>query len=207
MRSLVKNAMYDRIPGVLRRGPTHVKRVALTFDDGPDHMTEQYLDVLDRLGVPATFFLIGENIANRPALVREYIRRGHQIAGHSYDHTRFPELGNEALLEQCARTEQALGAQLTERAWIRPPHGTLDARTLVTLLAGGYTIAMWSFDSQDYDIKEAEQLVAGAKAIRAGDVILMHEGQDWTLAALPGIVETLREQGLELVTMHDLFAR
>jgi peptidoglycan/xylan/chitin deacetylase (PgdA/CDA1 family) len=120
VRNLVKQAVYDRMPGVLRRGSVERKRVALTFDDGPDHLTMEYLAVLDRLGVPATFFLVGEALAARPHLVREYIRRGHQVAGHGYDHTRFTELSRDALLEQCARTDQALGPQFTGRPSVRP---------------------------------------------------------------------------------------
>ena len=61
MRSLVKNALFDRVPGLLRRAPANVKRVALTFDDGPDTWTARYLDTLDDLGVPATFFVCGAN--------------------------------------------------------------------------------------------------------------------------------------------------
>src|ERR1700755_587774 len=120
VRSLVKsarNAMFDVLPGVVRRGPTVANRVALTFDDGPDHMTEQYLDLLDQLGVPATFFLIGKRALKRPDLVRAYVRRGHQIAGHGFDHARFTKLSRHALLDQCARTEDALGGQLSGKPW------------------------------------------------------------------------------------------
>ncbi len=203
---LAKNALYDHVPGVVRRGSLESKRVALTFDDGPDVLTIEYLETLDRLGVPGTFFLVGENIAARPQLVREYIRRGHQIAGHGYDHTRFPELGREALIEQCARTERALGPQLAGQPWVRPPHGTLDPGTFVTLVAAGYTIALWSFDSHDYELKEPSTLARNCEQIRNGDVVLLHEGQRWTLDALPAIVSRLRAEGFECVTMHDLFA-
>src|SRR5262245_38398958 len=105
VRTLVKNALFDRLPGVLRRGRATAKRVALTFDDGPDHLTERYLDVLDELAIPATFFAVGEHAVARPDLIREYMRRGHQVASHGYDHTRFTKLGRRALLDQCARTE------------------------------------------------------------------------------------------------------
>lgn len=208
VRALVKNVVFDRLPGTLRKGPAAAKRVALTFDDGPDDMTEQYLDLLDDLGVPATFFLIGENCVKRPDLVREYVRRGHQIAGHGYDHTRFPKLGRKDLLEQCARTETALGGQTTGRPWVRPPHGALGAGNMVTLLAAGYTIALWSVSSCDYEVRTAEGLVAtcGPDKVSGGDVLLFHEGQQWTLNALPRIVTALHAAGLECVTMQDLFA-
>jgi len=209
VRALVKNAVIDRIPGVLRRGPSTSRRVALTFDDGPDALTPRYLDLLDELGVLATFFLIGSRAEAHPELVREYLRRGHQVASHGYDHARFPKLSRRALLDQCARTDRALGGQLTGRSWVRPPHGSLDAAALVTLVAAGYTVAMWSLDSCDYSEREPDTLAqrCAPGAVIAGDVLLFHEGQDWTLAALPRIVTALHAAGLECVTMHDLFAR
>ena len=96
VRALVKNVVFDRVPGLLRRGPSASKRVALTFDDGPDGMTSRYLELLDDLGVPATFFVLGELAAKHPDLVRDYLRRGHQVAGHGYDHTRFTKLVRSA---------------------------------------------------------------------------------------------------------------
>jgi peptidoglycan-N-acetylglucosamine deacetylase len=206
VRAFVKNAVFDAFPGVVRRGLPSVKRVALTFDDGPDHMTEQYLDLLDELGIPATFFLIGQLAADNPELVREYLRRGHQIAGHGFDHTRFNRLGRRALLDQCGRTAAALGGQFSGRPWVRPPHGSLDATSLLNLVASGYTVAMWSFDSRDYNLTDPTELVAQCAGITAGDVVLLHEGQQWTLDALPRIVENLDAAGLECVTMHDLLA-
>jgi peptidoglycan/xylan/chitin deacetylase (PgdA/CDA1 family) len=206
VRAFMKNAVFDAFPGVLRRGPAGVRRVALTFDDGPDDMTEPYLDMLDQLGVPATFFLIGNRALDRPEIVREYRRRGHQIAGHGFDHARFTKLSRRALLDQCARTEDALGGQLSGRPWVRPPHGSLDASSLVNLVASGYTVAMWSLDACDYKIQEPSQIADHCARASAGDVLLFHEGQQWTLDALPRIVDAIHEAGLECVTMHDLFA-
>jgi peptidoglycan-N-acetylglucosamine deacetylase len=204
--SRVKNAVFDVMPGVLRRGPTASKRVALTFDDGPDHMTARYLDVMDELGVPGTFFLLGDRAVNHPDLVRAYVRRGHQIAGHGFDHKRFTKLGRRALLDQCDRTDLALGGQLSGRSWVRPPHGALDPTSLLNLLSSGRTVAMWSLDSLDYESTDGEEIAARCASATAGEVLLFHEGQQWTLDALPIIVRTLRDAGLECVTMHDLFA-
>jgi peptidoglycan/xylan/chitin deacetylase (PgdA/CDA1 family) len=206
LRARVKNAVLDRVPGVLRRGPSTQPRVALTFDDGPDELTARYLDVLDDLGVPATFFVVGDRAADRPELVRDYVRRGHQVAGHGYDHARFTTLDRRALLEQCERADRALGGQATGRSWVRPPHGSLDASSLATLIAGRYIVAMWSVDSCDYVERDPDVIAERCGHAAAGDVLLFHEGQPWTLAALPRIVAALAATGLECVTMHDLFA-
>src|SRR5262249_22921912 len=158
VRALVKNAVFDRVPGLLRRGHAGSKRVALTFDDGPDHMTPRYLELLDDLGVPASFFVLGERAAAQPESVREYLRRGHQGAGHGYDHTRFPKLSGRHLIEQCRRTDKAIGGQTSGRPWVRPPHGSLDLRSLLTLRAAGYLVAMWSIDSCDYTERDPAKL-------------------------------------------------
>ena len=208
VRALVKNVVFDRIPGCLRRGPTTARRVALTFDDGPDDYTLRYLDALDVLGVPATFFLCGEHADRRPELVREYVRRGHQLANHGYDHARFTKLSGKALADQLERTEKALGGQLTGRPWVRPPHGELDASSFVRLLSAGYTIALWSVDSEDYGDHDPLSLAERCSPpnVGPGDVLLLHEGQQWTLDAIPRIVTALHAAGYECVTMHDLFA-
>jgi len=209
VRAAIKNVVFDRVPGLLRRGPATSKRVALTFDDGPDDMTLRYLDVLDDLGVPATFFVLGEHAHAHPDLVREYVRRGHQVAGHGYDHQRFTKLKRSELLDQCKRTDEAIGGQPTGRSWVRPPHGSLDSLSLISLRAAGYVVAMWSLDSCDYSDRDVDSLSdrCSPNAVSGGEVLLFHEGQEWTLEALPRIVTALHASGLECVTMADLFAK
>ncbi len=90
---------------------------------------------------------------------------------------------------------------------MRPPYGNVDARVLAQLLAGGNVLAMWSLDSHDYELRDAA-LVASRCApahVSAGEVVLLHEGQTWTLEALPLIVRGLRDAGYELVTMAKMF--
>jgi peptidoglycan-N-acetylglucosamine deacetylase len=207
LSALVKERVFDHVPRLVRRGPPDVRRVALTFDDGPDERTTEYLAMLDDLGVPATFFLCGDRVDRRPHMIGEYLRRGHQVASHGYDHTRFTKLSRAQLLDQCARTEAALGGQPTGRPWVRPPHGSLDATSTVSLIAAGYTVALWTIDSEDHSDRDIDSLVARCTLnTKPGEVLLFHEGQEWTLAALPRIVEGLRAAQLECVTMFDLFA-
>jgi peptidoglycan/xylan/chitin deacetylase (PgdA/CDA1 family) len=223
LRQRVKSVLFDALPPtwLVRRGPDAARRVALTFDDGPDAMTRTYLDLLGELRVPATFFLVGNHCEREPGLTREYVERGHQIAGHGYDHKRFPALGYAALREQLRRTDAALGlhARATDaktkdgatnratRNWVRPPYGNLSARVLAQILAHRRTVALWSLDSMDYQTKDPDALVAhcAPSVVRPGEVILMHEGQQWTLDALPRIVHALRGAGYEMVTLAEMF--
>jgi peptidoglycan/xylan/chitin deacetylase (PgdA/CDA1 family) len=207
VRKLAQQTFARTTPGTLRRGPGSARRVALTFDDGPHDLTPAYLEALDDLGVPATFFICGERAEAQPGHIRELRRRGHQLGGHGFDHTRFPELSPLDLLGQCRRTEAAL-CGLNGRPWVRPPHGALDIQSLAVLRRASYHVALWSLSSRDRAVPERDAIAAACAPDRVhpGEVILLHEGSRETLAALPRIVTSLHANGYECVTMHDLFA-
>jgi peptidoglycan/xylan/chitin deacetylase (PgdA/CDA1 family) len=179
------------------------KRIALTFDDGPDRMTRRYLDTLGELGVPATFFVIGENAAQAPDLVAEVLRRGHEIGGHGWSHTPFPSMTPGDLLEEIRRTASALPAPIR---LVRPPRGSLSLRALLEVAAAGYVTVLWSLDSEDcrtHDPAEVARWLS-PKRVRPGDIILMHEMQSWSLGALRLAVPALRDAGFAFTTVSDL---
>jgi peptidoglycan/xylan/chitin deacetylase (PgdA/CDA1 family) len=181
------------------------RRLALTFDDGPDAMTLEYLAVLSRLGVRATFFVVGENAARRPDVAREIIRRGHEIGGHGWTHEAFPTMSYATLSDELARTSTILPAT-GRRPLIRPPRGALSARALLQLAAAGYRVVLWSVDSDDCrarDPRVIERRLAPDR-LSSGDVVLLHELQPWTLQALPRVVGALRDAGWEMVTVGEL---
>jgi peptidoglycan/xylan/chitin deacetylase (PgdA/CDA1 family) len=181
------------------------RRVALTFDDGPDAMTPMYLDALGRFGVRATFFFVGENAARAPGIVREVVRRGHEIGGHGWTHRPFDAMSRERLSEELARTATVLPAG-GKRPMVRPPHGALSPRALVHLAAAGYRVVLWSLDSDD--CRTQDPLVVerriGPDQLSVGDIVLLHESQPWTLKALSNAVRAMQDAGWELVTVGDL---
>ncbi len=181
-------------------------RVALTFDDGPDEMTPRYLDVLDRLGVRATFFVIGENVSRRPSLVTEYVARGHDVAGHGYTHTPFPMLAPAVLVDELARTADLLPPCVSRRPFVRPPQGRVSPASLLRVAAAGYTTVLWSLDSDDFRTRDGAELRrrCAPGAVRSGEIVLFHELQAWTLEAIPAIVDGLRAAGFELATVGEL---
>ncbi len=209
VRTSVTGAL-QRLPGgrMVWRGTPHLRRVALTFDDGPDDRTPRYLEILERYGVAATFFVMGDLTEARPGAIAEYLRRGHQVGGHGYDHQRFTAISARALWSQLARTGRAIGPVPQGRMWVRPPYGAMGPIEAATMLAAGFVIGMWSLDSQDYEPAEPATIAARCSParVRPGDVLLFHEGHDWTLAALPTVIEALLGDGYELVTMADLVA-
>jgi peptidoglycan/xylan/chitin deacetylase (PgdA/CDA1 family) len=182
------------------------KRVALTFDDGPDTMTGAYLDVLADLDVRATFFLIGEQLARDPECAVEYLRRGHAIGGHGWTHQAFPAMSAARLGDELARMDAILPCPQGHRPLIRPPRGILSPRALLRLAAAGYVTVLWSLDSDDCRTRDpgVVERRLDASSVAPGEVILLHEQQSWTLKALPAVVRGLRDAGYELVTVGEV---
>jgi peptidoglycan-N-acetylglucosamine deacetylase len=188
---------------------TRRKSIALTFDDGPDAMTRQYLDLLDELGVKATFFVLGKNAADAPTLTEEYVRRGHEVGGHGWSHQPFPAMTQACLLEELARMRAALPARsvLPSRPlMVRPPRGSLSPRTLLRVARAGYTTVLWSVDSDDCRTRDPQVVVRrlDPRRVESGDIVLLHEMQPWTLQALPMVVRGMQSAGYALVTVGEL---
>jgi peptidoglycan-N-acetylglucosamine deacetylase len=190
-------------------GPTLARRVALTFDDGPTELTRDYLDVLERAGARATFFVIGDLCAKSPDLVDDMARRGHELAGHGYSHRPFPRLSELGLLaDELDRTARLLPPGPRRRPFVRPPRGAVSLGSLVTCARAGFTTVLWSLDSCDWRDKRADDVVDAVvgREVEPGAIVLLHEGQTWTLEALPTIVSKLKDAGHELVTVGELLA-
>lgn len=195
---------------VVWRGPARGARVALTIDDGPSSMTDAYMDVLDYFGARATFFVVGEQCAASPEAVLEIIARGHEVAGHGYTHRPFPDLQASRLLRQeLDRTASLLPVHAHRRRLVRPPRGAISLGSLAACARAGYTTALWSFDPGDWRTDRAADVIDAFREhpLGSGSIALLHDGQSWTLEALPWIVEQLLAAGHELVTMSDLLAR
>ena len=190
------------------RGPEQRRRVALTFDDGPAELTTAYLDVLDAYNAKATFFLLGGCCALRPEGVMEIVRRGHEVGSHGYTHRTFSGLARDELVGELENTASLLPEAQGLRL-VRPPKGALSPGAFVTCAGAGYTTVLWSHDSDDCRVDSAAELCRGMQSanIRNGEILLFHEGQRWTIDALPGILKHLIEEGHELVTVSELLRR
>ncbi len=187
--------------------------VALTFDDGPDPTyTPQVLDVLAELGVSATFFCVGDRVAEHPEVVRRMVAEGHVVGSHTATHPDLPSLDQRHLVNEIRAGRDQLQAELGHDAPLfRPPHGDLALRTGVSARTLGLTTWLWTVDPEDWRPGvQAEAIVDGCEPTGPGDVILLHDGleQPWapealdrsaTVAALPGIVASARAKGLTFV--------
>lgn len=194
---------------LLGRRPRSVPgRIALTFDDGPTPLTPRLLEVLAELNVRGTFFVIGELCAARPDLVQAIADAGHELASHGYTHRRFTALSRRELEAELARTSELLPRPRTPRPLVRPPYGSLSPYSLLICAQRGFTTVLWSLNSHDWRLQDAGAVAKKTLTQRAnpGEILLFHEGQAWTLDALPAIVGGLRQAGHELVTVGELLA-
>lgn len=183
------------------------RRVALTFDDGPASLTGEYLNVLAELDARATFFLVGEMCVEYPELVRAIAVQGHEVAGHGYTHRRFTSLTRAELEAELLGTAAVLPPTRGANKLVRPPYGAVSLATLATCARHGFTSVMWSLNSGDWRQRSAPDVAnTFDEAVAPGEIVLLHEGQPWTLDALPTIIKNLRKRGHELVTVSELLA-
>jgi peptidoglycan/xylan/chitin deacetylase (PgdA/CDA1 family) len=208
LRSRAKHLVAAAVPrGVLvRRGAGARRQVALTFDDGPHALTDAYLDVLDRFGARATFFVVGRACAEHREALRHIVARGHEVAGHGYTHTAFPRLDGAALRDELERTAALLPPVRNGHRLVRPPTGATSVRSLALCARAGYTTVLWSRDSDDCRTTSPDEVAArlAPEALQPGDIVLLHEAQQWTLNALPRVLEGLARGGYEAVPVGEL---
>lgn len=192
----------------ISRGNSKLHQVALTFDDGPHpQYTAQILAILDYYNAPATFFFVGVQSSRYPEWLLMAHQQGHEIASQTYDHFRLPKLPQNEK-EYQIDTYQDLVEQLTgERPrFLRPPGGQIDDASLALLKQRGMVCAMWDVALNDtHGDKTREELLQHTlDSVRNGSVILAHDGVQATIDMLPELIEKLREEGYEFVTMSQL---
>jgi len=217
VRALKGAASRTAVRSVRARGglPVADDAVALTFDDGPDpEFAPAFLDELRRLGVVATFFVVGHRVRARPDLVRRALAEGHAVGSHSDTHPEPWTVPLPALARDYRRGRQAAEAAVGRRVRLfRPPKGYLDGSGAAAMLAAGVRPWLWTIDPEDWQPgATAEGLVRGLDGLAGGDVVLFHDAiegplapsaldRSATLAALPAVAELARERGLRFTTL------
>lgn len=182
------------------------KLIALTFDDGPRRSTTAaLLDGLARRGVPATFFLIGEQVPGSEDLLRRMEAEGHQIGIHSYTHARLTALNDADFAAEVDRTRTVLKNALGHNDFfLRPPYGMIDAGVK---RRAGAPILLWSVDPEDWRDRDTEREVAFVLSrARDGDIILFHDIYPESVEASLRVVDALHERGFYFLTVSELFA-
>ncbi|MBE5785520.1 MAG: hypothetical protein E7330_06925 [Clostridiales bacterium] len=178
--------------------------IALTFDDGPyPKVTEHILDVLEKHSVSATFFVLGSRVAGREALLLRMEEMGCEIGNHTFSHADLTKLSREQIEKEIADTnaefERVLGHGA---AVVRPPYGYYN-ESVRNVIA--YPLILWTVDTNDWRPRNADELASAVvKEAQAGSVILMHDQQESTAAAMDAIIPALLARGFRFVTVSEL---
>jgi peptidoglycan/xylan/chitin deacetylase (PgdA/CDA1 family) len=194
---------------VRKSGSRRRREIALTFDDGPWPDTRQFLDVLERERVGATFFLIGRQVAGNEELLRRMLRDGDAIGNHTFSHPDLRRLSPSGVRHELSAASDAIHHAVGYRPCLfRPPYGGYD-RTIVGLAAARHmTTVTWDVDPRDWSRPGSAAIEQRVRAqVRPGSIVLMHDGggpRTQTLAALPRIVHALRRRGMRLVTLPEM---
>ena len=196
--------------GVEDRTP-HGHGYALTFDDGPHAQgTPAVLELLAAERVRAVFFLVGEQVRRNPALPREILDAGHEIALHCDRHRNLLRLAPRQVRQDLERAHDTIvTATGREPRLYRPPYGVLNAAALRFARRRGWRILLWSHWGRDWEARATPESIAAKVTGGAGEgsVLLLHDADDYsasgswrrTVDALPAVLETMRERGVQAV--------
>jgi peptidoglycan/xylan/chitin deacetylase (PgdA/CDA1 family) len=183
------------------------RRIALTFDDGPDpQRTPALLDALGELGAPATFFLLGKRVDAHPELAARIAREGHELGNHTYSHRYLPLARSRSVARELATTDTAIArATGVVPALARPPYGGRSPRNVRAFARQAKRLVLWDVNSFDWKGAPAEDVARRVvERTRPGSIVLMHEARDGgevTVDAVRLLVPALRDRGFELATV------
>jgi peptidoglycan-N-acetylglucosamine deacetylase len=182
--------------------------IAMTFDDGPSAtLTPKLLDLLAARHIKATFFVIGENVAEHPEIVARAAREGHEIANHSWSHPNLAKMSDEAVRRQIQQTDDAIKNATGKRpTFLRPPYGSITARQKRWIHDEfGYDIILWDVDP--FDWKRPGPAVVRARILnetQPGSIVLSHDIHPGTIEAMPSTFDELEAKAFKFVTVSEL---
>ncbi|MER7368558.1 polysaccharide deacetylase family protein [Nonomuraea wenchangensis] len=181
-----------------------VKCVALTFDDGPGPYTDTLLRHLAAHQAPATFFVVGQNVAAYPSVLRRTAAAGHEIGNHTWSHQDLTKLSAAAVRTELARTDEAVKAAVGfVPALVRPPYGAFDNTLRVRIKR---PLVLWSVDTLDWLHRDSARVARVAiRSARPGGIILFHDIHPTTVKAVPRVLKALSRKGYTFVTVSQLF--
>jgi peptidoglycan-N-acetylglucosamine deacetylase len=217
----------DPSPDLATHGRTGTsgRRIALTFDDGPDpRTTPRILDTLREYDLKATFFVLGRQVDKRPGLLRRIVMEGHTLGNHTYNHADMSDLSQKGMLSELRRTQEAVDDALGYHypmLLMRPPYGNpylggsnaLPEFQKVVRNQGLFPI-LWTVDPRDYLLSgHPEGVVRGvARADEIGrkrkkdQVLLLHDTHRQTVVALPGIIDYYERSGRQFADVGEILA-
>ncbi|MGI5127942.1 polysaccharide deacetylase family protein [Pseudonocardia sp. CA-107938] len=212
--ALVNARSFQLFGDLVDRVSTSEKVVALTFDDGPDPAgTGPLLDALARTGTPATFYLIGQDMAAHPDLTAAIAAAGHELGNHTYSHERMVFVSPGFVADEVERTDERIRqAGYRGEITFRPPNGKKLLTLPLYLSQHHRRTIMWDVEPNSYPEVDAraERIVDHvATHVRPGSIVLLHgmyAGREQTRRAVIPLIERLRNDGYRFVTVSQLLA-
>src|SRR5467141_3729817 len=224
---LFTDESYDAIPlsyNIDRIGGAN-KKIAISFDDGPDpRWTPKVLDILKEKKAPGVFFVIGDEANKRPEILKREYAEGHEIGNHTFTHPKFDEISHTQIRWELNLTQRLIESTLDVKTMLfRPPYGidhqpeyAEEVAQLPLAQVMGYLIVGQRIDPDDWSLRggkpiPAKEIVDSVlRQADNGNIILLHDGggdRTQTVAALPQIIDALREKGYQLVSVSDLIGK
>lgn len=177
--------------------------LALTFDDGPNHNTTRVLDILEKYGIKATFFILGTNIEGNEKTIERMKNLGMEIGNHMYSHKLTTNLTEEEIKEEIDKTNNLI-YEITESypTVLRPSYGTINKKIKKTV---EQPIITWNVDTQDWKYHNSKRIANKViKKASDGDIILMHDIYRATANSLEIMIPKLLNEGYQFVTVSEL---
>jgi peptidoglycan-N-acetylglucosamine deacetylase len=210
----------------LTQGPTSAKKIALSFDDGPGPRTDAYLELLEKYGVKATFFMLAEQANNRQKMAKLVAEKGHEVASHTYNHTNYLKVYKSALEKRAGDADKAMndaretliadmkksrkiiedatGAKMT---LLRMPHGIDRPWIKEAARQTEFVLVNWTYGGDWLGESEEKLKKDYVKAIKPGAILLLHDGgskRERSLALTEAVLKAAKENGYEIVTVGEL---
>ena len=181
-----------------------VKRIALTFDDGPHpYYTEQLLNGLKKREVCATFFVTGEHASLHPDIIERMATEGHLIGNHTYSHMQLTAKNREEFKQELLKTNAVI-SEITgeEVVYVRPPYGAWDKSFEKEI---NMFPVLWSVDPLDWCSDNVSCITENVVSkVKDNDIILMHDYSASSVTAALEIVDKLKEKGYVFVTVEEI---
>jgi peptidoglycan/xylan/chitin deacetylase (PgdA/CDA1 family) len=184
--------------------------IALTFDDGPSaKLTPKLLDLLAAHHIKATFFVIGQNVAENPEITARAAREGHEIGNHSWSHPNLAKMSDDAVRRELRKTDDAIRSAIGKPpTLLRPPYGSITSRQKRWIGDEfGYKIVLWDVDPLDWR-RPGPAIVRDRilRNTRPGSIVLSHDIHPGTIEAMPSTIEQLEAKGFKFVTVSELIS-
>lgn len=183
------------------------KTVALSFDAAwGNEDTQQLIDILNKYGINATFFVVGQWVDKYPESVKALHDAGNEVMSHSDDHAHFAQLSAEEIRSNIAASNEKIkNITGTEPTLFRCPYGEYNDTVISTVSSMGMSAIQWDVDSLDWKGTAAADIADRVlKNVKSGSIVLFHNAAENTPEALPGIIEGLLADGYKIVPVSQL---